>query len=650
MRENKLPLFIWEDNELITGICLNILIAIFFIFGTGNSLVIISFLVISHIAFLVSIKKGYKNQEFDFINTKKYFFIVSTIPAVACLFLLDINFNFSVMIKIILLSLFLSMPTLMLIGYRKAEYKEGILFLKSNYSFLNQSIDDENYFWTKNKIIVSIISSYIIFSAISSSFFPDGNTSSYNVPTFIEAILGKIIMVLLFSYFAYLVWNKVTKETAPAVNKKKEDLLVSDEAIVKIKSVLNHRKGVWCGKVNAANLYASIEDRAVVIGPPGTGKTAFMITQLIDWIKSGRSFVSLDIKPEIFGILRFELEEKGYKVITFNPTSQTGQRYNFITDLDSPEAIGELAGYLIPADDGSNAVFFESARDFLDSILSHLKATLSEPTLPDVRDFVTEYANGLALTANNERLLGSVFATFRANLRFLRYPAIRDSLSKSEFSLSELGREKPVALFLQFEEKNKGITEKLLVTFINHMFRYFITHTARNEILILLDELGNAPRIDGLVEKLNTIRSRHLPTWMYFQSIEQMQMYGKMGGEGASKILGACDYQQVFRLNDNASAEMMSKAIGVVDREVSSRNVSTSGGFFDSVDSVTESKNLVQEPIVFPHELRQLKKNEAIVIYQGLAWRGEATPYFKAYPEYQGIKPVEHEIVDKAYI
>lgn len=495
-----------------------------------------------------------------------------------------------------------------------------------------------------------------------------------------SGVIRSIVNIFIFLFFgigilycaiAFLL-ILIRDTEPPNVTKNKEDILGNGYVASKVKKSLNNiADGVWCGRVSGGDLYASIEDRAVVIGPPGTGKTAFMVTQLIDWIKSGRSFVSLDIKPEIFGILRFELEEKGYKVITFNPTSQTGQRYNFITDLDSPEAIGELAGYLIPADDGSNAVFFESARDFLDSILSHLKATLSNPTLPDIRDFVTEYdkyedllkvlknspdndarelANGLALTANNERLLGSIFATFRANLRFLRYPAIRDSLSKSEFSLSELGREKPVALFLQFEEKNKGITEKLLVTFINHMFRYFITHTARNEILILLDELGNAPRIDGLVEKLNTIRSRNLPTWMYFQSIEQMQMYGKMGGEGANKILGACDYQQVFRLNDNASAEMMSKAIGVVDREVSSRNVSTSGGFFDSVESVTESKNLVQEPLVFPHELRQLKKNETITIYQGLAWRGEATPYFKAYPEYQGTKPAEHEIVDKAYI
>lgn len=43
-----------------------------------------------------------------------------------------------------------------------------------------------------------------------------------------------------------------------------------------------------------------------------------------------------------------------------------------------------------------------------------------------------------------------------------------------------------------------------------------------------------------------------------------MQRYGAKADEGANLILGACDYQMVFRLNDNASAKRMSERIGVV--------------------------------------------------------------------------------------
>lgn len=68
--------------------------------------------------------------------------------------------------------------------------------------------------------------------------------------------------------------------------------------------------------------------------------------------------------------------------------------------------------------------------------------------------------------------------------------------------------------------------------------------------------------------------------------------------EGANLILGACDYQKVFRLNDNASAKWMSDRIGVVDVTVTSESVDD-----DWVERTTTSST---EPKVFPHELQQL--------------------------------------------
>ena len=235
---------------------------------------------------------------------------------------------------------------------------------------------------------------------------------------------------------------------------------------------------MWCGELNGAPLHASTEDRAVVLGPPGTGKTAFLVTQLLEWAETKRSFVCLDIKPEIYGITQDRLRRLGYRVLTYNPTARTGERYNPLDDIEGPEGLGELAAALIPSTEAADAVFNESARDFLDAIITHLKASGDgRPTLPDARQLVAdaggwrnlmralvessdedarEIANGLMVTAANERLLGSIFATFRANLRFLRYPAVRESLSISDFSLSALTTAEPVALFLQFEDIRTG--------------------------------------------------------------------------------------------------------------------------------------------------------------------------------------------------
>jgi hypothetical protein len=47
------------------------------------------------------------------------------------------------------------------------------------------------------------------------------------------------------------------------------------------------------------------EDRGIVAGVPGAGKTAYLVLQLIDWMESGQSFVATDIKPEIWAILKY---------------------------------------------------------------------------------------------------------------------------------------------------------------------------------------------------------------------------------------------------------------------------------------------------------------------------------------------------------
>jgi len=458
--------------------------------------------------------------------------------------------------------------------------------------------------------------------------------------SFIFPVLWLIGLLLVVIWVFNNAWNE-------SVTKHRPDLLATDETALKVITLLNNGyAGIWCGEIQGKSLYASIQDRAVVIGPPGTGKTVFLIAQLLEWAKTKRSFVCLDVKPEIQDKTKTNLEAQGYRVITFNPSSTSGHCYNPLADLDSPESIGEFASSLIPSNEEDNAVFNESARDFLDAIISHLKKN-DTPTLPKIWELISEcesykellqilsnsedadarsLANSLSSVSSNERLMGSIFATFKANIRFLRYPNIRKTLESSDFSLAELTSDKPIALFLQFEEKHAQITGQLFSAIIGHLLRYLIMHTNREPVLLLLDEIGTVPPVTGLVQKLNTIRSRNLPTWMYWQSIEQMQRYGTKADEGPNTILAACDFQMVFRLNDNATAEWMSKRLGTVDRLVKNVTVTIGDGFFPNR---TYAQQLVTEPVAFPHQIQQLENSDVICTYRGAAWRGYAKPYFK---------------------
>ncbi|WP_129139218.1 type IV secretory system conjugative DNA transfer family protein [Modicisalibacter coralii] len=445
------------------------------------------------------------------------------------------------------------------------------------------------------------------------------------------------------------------RDTTPSVEKHRPDLL-ADPAIHRTVQGRSQPGGVLAGEVGGQPLHIGTQDRACVIGPPGTGKTAFLVAQLLDWAESGRSFVVNDIKPEILEIVRERLEAKGYRLLAFNPTAQSGEGYNPLDDLESPEAVGELASALVPpTDDAEQSVFIESARDLLDALICHLRDAAGGASLPSLRDYVAQFsdhrellrelaaspspdardlANGLRIMANNERLMGSIFATFQSNLRFLRFPAIREALAASDFTLADLCRGR-VGLFLQFEESQQQTTARLFSVMMGHVLRYLIEHTNRAPVLLLLDEIGNVPQVAGLVQKLNTIRSRELPTWLYWQSREQMQPYGTKNDEGPNIIMGACDLHLVFRLNDNGTAQWVSDKIGSVDRLIEAVSASEDPGFLSSEYTYTHSQSLEREPIIWPHQLQQLAQGEAVCTYQGLAWRGTATPYYRRWPEFE---------------
>jgi hypothetical protein len=417
----------------------------------------------------------------------------------------------------------------------------------------------------------------------------------------------------------------------------------------------NSSDGVWAGRINGKDIYISTENRAMVIGPPGTGKTGMLVTQALFWAKTKRSLVCLDIKPELYGILNPILKTLGFKTIVYNPTARAGQRYNPLADLEGTESIAELSSALISSEGSQNAVFYESARDFLDAIISHLSVE-GIPSLPSVRDFVmrfdtykdslielagskdknvVEIAKSLLSAGSNERLLGTIFSVFKANLRFLRHDAIRESLEGSDFSLAELcNKDQPVALFFQFAEDHQQTTAGLLSMMIGHLLRYLIAHTDRDAVLLLLDEIGNAPAVSGLLSKLNTIRSRNLPTWLYWQSLEQMQKYGQKHDEGANIMMGAADVKIVFRLNDNKSANWISEHIGIKDVVVDSVSVSKAEGH----RTQTASKYLTVESIIRPQELTTLANFETILIYKGQAQHSIATPYFILWPKFANKK------------
>lgn len=484
----------------------------------------------------------------------------------------------------------------------------------------------------------------------------------------VNPLLGFVALAFL-GYVLYNRFKEVFGSFGSGHTIHKENVLTSSTIDQKLAEITKtEHDGVLAALTpNGTNFYISDSDRACVIGPPGTGKTTFLVNQIKHWIKSERAFVCLDIKPEIYTITRKYLEDAGYKVVIFNPAVAESDKhkydhkfdsYDFFSDIHSDSALSEFVASLIPSVGGENVVFEENARSVLYAYFLHAKTINPNITFLEAYDqlvafsslaeilsvlksssnvIVQRISRDLKKIADNERLIGSIFAVLSAKLDFLKTEASLKALERG-FSL-DLLQHKRVVLFLQFEEARKEQLEHLMSVFVGHLLRYLIENSKdRDAVLCLFDEIGNASVIKSLPQKLNTIRSRKVPVWLYWQSKEQMQSYGQKSDEGASIIMGACDYQLIFRLNDNTTAEWFSDKIGT--HWIT--NTSAGYSYGDGGSSYSSSSNWQEDLIIKPHELQQLAMSQVVSMYRGISWISIAEPFYIAEDkEAQKIKDAE---------
>lgn len=410
---------------------------------------------------------------------------------------------------------------------------------------------------------------------------------------------------------------------------------------------------IFAGKFGGRPLYASTEDRALVIGPPGTGKTAFLLNQLLKATGQGMSFVVVDFKPEIHSIIGAALAARGYRVLRINPTEadSTADHWNPLEEIESESGIVEICAALLPIRDAREAPFVEAQRDWLKAVVFHIK---SQPggNLPAAYELLTSQSDPARLLdilgrsaseacariarriaaglsgAKPDPLITQGLSGAARSLEFLSLPGVKDALGHSDFSMrDELGRgDRPTALFIQFLETEAETFGAVLTLLATRVLTTLITTAGqRQPVALFLDELGGIPPIPGLATKLNTIRSRHMPTWMYFQAVQQLE---RQYGKGSSPLFfTSADVQMCFRLNDIETRETFAKLIGTTEREKFSQST--------SAESKSTSRSKERVNVIEPHELGQLAPGQVICLYRGAAATGRATPHYIDFPEFK---------------
>lgn len=422
------------------------------------------------------------------------------------------------------------------------------------------------------------------------------------------------------------------------------------------------------------SLRVTNEDRGIVLGAPGSGKTTFLISQIVEWMKSGRSFVATDVKPEIWAILKANNVFKifGYTDWVFNPTDVDSDHYNIFSEVKDSAELNEILNIIIKDDTADSVVFNDLARRILKAVLIELgdKASLvnaqnyinsmdsNDELLKALRQSekssVSNIAKEVSRTAQNDRLLASVMTAVSKAFEFLDDDRIRVTTSDNTqgFYLKEVLMKPKQAVFLQFDQQYKSSTATLFGAMVAHTMRILQANQNREAVFIALDEIINCAPIPKFTDLLNTIRSANMPTFLYLQSLEGLN---RLYGANSDKMfMGSSNLKIVFRIGNIESAEECSRLVGQTETTYISETAGTSqtSGTSSSSRASSSSSNRSQntgttksiklESIIEPAEFIKLPICTAVVMYNGSYGTLEMPKYYECYnmPKRTNLKTI----------
>jgi type IV secretory pathway TraG/TraD family ATPase VirD4 len=317
-----------------------------------------------------------------------------------------------------------------------------------------------------------------------------------------------------------------------------------------------------------------------------------------------------------------------------------------LSDINNEQAINELVLSLIPTPLTDPVWKKAEQRYFRLALLYLFHSTNKNCSLPAAYRLIAHFDTAevflkyIAQSSNEKtkqaakKLLGELgnskpaqsgFSAVFDTLDWLSYIEVQAALDESEFSLGQLGKKgAPIALFIQFEESYLETMASLLSALCGHILRYLIVNSKqRDSVALFFDEIGNLPVINGLLQKLNTIASRNIPLWMYWQSTAQMAVYGPNARE---VFFGCADAQLFFRSNDLNTQQTVAQLSGTVHRP----KMSQTSGVQDSISVSAEKDFRVQAS-----DVGELLFGEVIAYYRGKKLKGVATPHYETFPKYR---------------
>jgi type IV secretion system protein VirD4 len=155
---------------------------------------------------------------------------------------------------------------------------------------------------------------------------------------------------------------------------------------------------------------------------------------------------------------------------------------------------------------------------------------------------------------------GSVLSTARRHLRFLSYPAIRESVSGHDFDLADLKRER-MTVYLCLPAMRMATCNRWLRLFINQALETFEREPVKPDppVLLVLDEFATLGHMGAIEGAAGFIAGYGVKLWVILQDLGQLKSLYR---ERWETFMGNAGVVQVFGLNDATSLEYVAKRLG----------------------------------------------------------------------------------------
>ena len=357
----------------------------------------------------------------------------------------------------------------------------------------------------------------------------------------------------------------------------------------------------WDSEIKSSGLpmaydeeYVYITERlnhSLVIGSTGSGKTQTITLPLLELAnKASESVVIHDTKSELYDATAKQFKESGYNVIKlnlddamdsscWNPLELPFRLYKEGNKDKAQELLEELAFYLLNdlEDTNGDPFWINSAINYFTGLTLYAFETEEVVNLSKIRELDTlvkdnkdnfkqnldrnsgAYINLSGILNAPPETKGSILAVFSQKIkRFISKENLNKVLSKSDFDITNIGKEKTIIYVISGNSNN---SERLLPLFISQVY-YAKDEYSKNsgKVNIIIDDFFELYPIKNFSKILTYSRGIGLTFTLMIRGFNDLK--NKYGKE-ESEIIRLCFANLVYLLSqDIETLEEISKLCG----------------------------------------------------------------------------------------